>query len=187
MTKKNLVSTIFILVCGVLILLPLFNFIPFFHYSLTGEFTKGKEAMKITEWYGIFDSQHLTLLSNHFRMYESRQWLMFVSDIVIVLSVVCIVATAILAVIEALSFAKFNPAKIKKWYGLSVFILGCLLLLASFIFFVFSGNVYKDSSTTTTSYTVSGFTGHVGWYIVAVMSIVSGLIAFMRKIKKVEA
>ncbi len=185
MTKKNLVSTIFILVCGVLILLPLF--LPFIQYSFSQEFIQNGQKMTITESYGMFDADYVQRLSNHFRVYESRQWLMYCSDAVIILAVVCIVATAILALVEALSFAKFNPAKIKKWYGLIVFIFGCLLLIASFLFFVFSGNVYKDSATTTTGYTISSFTGHIGWYLVALASIIAGLTAFLRKIKKVEA
>ena len=185
MTKKYIVSTIVIILCGLLILLPLF--LPFIHYSLTSEFIQDATKIKISKSYGMFDAQYVETLSNHFRVYESRQWLMLVSDAIIILSVACIVATVILAVIDALAFVKINPAKIKKWYGLFVFILGCLLLLASFIFFVFSGNVYKDTTTTTNGYTVSGFTGHVGWYIVALMSIIAGLIAFLRKIKKVEA
>ena len=143
--------------------------------------------MTIKESFGMFDAEYVNRLSTHFRTYESRQWLMFISDALIVLSVVCIIATAILAVVEALSFAKFNPVKIKKWFGLIVVILGSLLLVASFLFFVFSGNVYKDTATTTTGYTISSFTGHIGWYLVALCSMIAGLTAFLRKIKKVEA
>lgn len=185
MTKKNLVSTITIIICGLLILLPLF--LPFIHYSITSEFIKNGQKAYFEQSFGMFDARYVEELSNHFRNYQSRQWLMYVSDAVIILSVACIIATAILALVEVLSFAKFNPKKLKKYYGLIVFILGCLLLLASFIFFVFSGNVYKDTATTTTGYTVKEFTGHIGWYLVALMSIIGGLTAFLRKIKKVEA
>ncbi len=184
MTKKNLIAAIVIMACGVLLLLPLF--LPFLTYNLSSEFILNKPKMKYSATVGLLDGDLVTLLGNHFRNFTSRKWLLLVSDANVIMSLVTIVAGLGLAVLEALQFAKIKLDKIKKWYGLGVLICGCIVLTLSLLFFIFSSNVTKDATATTEGYTISAFKGHVGWYLIVLCSTIAGLIAFKRKIKKVE-
>ena len=182
MNKKSLVAKIFIIVCGVLAILALI--VPFLSYSLSAEFIANKDKMTYSSIFGLFDSDYVTTLSNHFRNFTERDWLLIVSDASIILAIASIIVTVALAVIEILEFVKIKlPAKLKKIIGLVVLICGIAFIASSLIFFIFSSNVSKDGAGYK-GYTISAFYGHVGWYFVAVSSCVAGLIAFKRKIKK---
>ncbi len=183
MSKKNLIATIVIMACGVLLILPLF--LPFLSYKLTSEFILNKPKIEYTATMGLLDSDMVTVLGNHFRNFSSRDWLLLISDANVIMSLITIFAGIGLAVMEALQFAKIKLTKIKKWYGLGVLICGCLVLLLSLIFFIFSSNVTKDAAATTEGYTISAFSGHVGWYFIVICSITAGFISFLRKDKKV--
>ncbi len=184
MTKKNLVTAIIIMACGALLLLPLF--LPFFSYKLDNEFIEGGPKIKESYVLGLLDSDFPRVLGNHFRNFTSRSWLLLVSDANIVVTLITIIVGISLAILEALQFAKMKFYKTKKWVGLALFVLGCLVLALSLVFFIFSSNVTKDAITTTEGFTISAFHGHVGWYFVVFCSIIGGWLAFKRPIKKEE-
>lgn len=186
MDKKklfSLISSCFIIASAVVILLALF--VPYMRYVFTEEAVDYHVNVH-TFYYNLFDSGYAEELSNHFRKISSRDWLMLVSDIMIILGTTNIVLTAILGILEGLSFVSPLNAPIKKfknWFGLGILILGGLFVLLSLTFFLFSNNVYK-SGTPNSGYYINHFQGSFGWWFMAVCPILGGLLAFRKGFKK---
>ena len=136
--------------------------------------------------YSLFSSDYAAEVSAHFLHFKTRSWLMFMSDAMIIIGVLTIIATFALGVLEGLSFV---PAlnefikKFKNWFGLAVIILGGLFLLVSFIFFLGSNQVYKIG-TSNSGYNIRQWKGSFGWWAIAVCSMLGGILAFRKGFKK---
>lgn len=186
MDKKkiiSLISSIFIMVAAVVVLLALFT--PYLEYHLwvepvdnVVEFNKFK--------YSLFSSSLANDMSDHFFHFKERAWLMFLSDAMIIIGIVTIVLTFILGLLEGLSFIPTLNGFIKKfknWFGLAVIIVGGLFLLISFIFFLGSNQVYKIG-TTNSGYNVRQWKGSFGWWAIGICSLLGGILAFRKGFKK---
>ena len=181
---KSLIATIFMLACGVIILLALV--LPFYRYEIKHEEIKMQGTNGLIYFtnraMGIFSSDIPYNLSEHFTVFPERKFLLVFSDIMIVLGVICIIATAILAVIEALGFKKEINDKLltfKKWFSLVLIIISGLFILISLIFFVFGNHTYK-LDTGNSGYMIRQFKGHVGWWFIGVCSMVAAILGFRK-------
>jgi len=186
MDKKkiiSLISSIFIMVAAVVVLLALFT--PYLEYHFWQE--PNDNVVEFNKFkYTLFSAGLADEMSAHFLQFKERSWLMFMSDAMIIVGVLTIILTFALGVLEGLSFVpalnKFIK-KFKNWFGLAVIIAGGLFLLISFIFFLGSNQVYKVG-TSNSGYNVRQWKGSFGWWAIAVCSMLGGILAFRKGFKK---